>query len=179
MKMSSLVDSTYRSLVSRLQRAGTAVKAVSRPTADKYRWGFSVTGSGAELSVSVELMTVNVYKNDKVQIAVAGIMGVAPSRTFTPISGNCPPLDAVEAFIRFALEEKGDTGRKTCSSKGEPAKPKAFVEPPPVQAEPSKKSKKHRKGGHFGPDSDPQERPVEPAFEPPPEAIAEPESAPE
>lgn len=165
MRMSSLVDSTYLHLVSRLQRAGTSVKAVSRPTSEKYCWRFSVAGTGAELLVSVELMTVNVYKNDKVQIAVTGLLGTALGRTFMPISGNCPPLDAVEAFIRYALAEKGDPNRKSSSTKSEPTGYLVAVEPDiqpqAAQAEQAKKSKKAKRHGPVGTGGYSQEKPAE------------------
>ena len=110
--MSSLVDSTYRALVGRLQRGGTAVKSVSRLSASNCCRGFRVFVPGAKASVfvlaEVELMTNNVYKNDKVEVVISSLVGTVASRSFEPVSGNCPPLDAVEAFIRTSLAEKQD-----------------------------------------------------------------------
>jgi predicted RNA-binding protein with TRAM domain len=112
MRISSLVDSTYRLLVGRLQRGGTGVKSVSRPGASNYRWGFRVFVPGPKESVfvlvEVGLMTKNVYKNDKVEVVISGLVGTVASRSFEPISGNCPSLDVVEAFIRTSLSEKQD-----------------------------------------------------------------------
>ena len=108
--MSSLVDSTYRALISRLQRGGTNTRPAHRPDTSQYKWGFIayVPDGGPEICVQVEvgLLTRNVYKSDKVEITVTDPSGFSPFKTFEPISGNCPPIDAVEAFIRSALAVK-------------------------------------------------------------------------
>lgn len=112
MKMSSLVDSTYRALVGRLQRGGTDVKPVSRPDASAYSWGFKVFSPGDKqavyVTVNVGLLVRNVYKNDKVEIVVSDITGTVATHSFEPESGNCPSLDMVEAGIRTYLAQKQD-----------------------------------------------------------------------
>lgn len=144
MKMSSLVDSTYRSIVSRLQRGGTAVKAQSRPSDEAYKWGFSVYDPDAcdlaAVSVTVEILTKNVYKNDKVRLVVDG-------RAFDPLSGNCPPLDMVEAYTRFALLEKiAIAMAKSSSTKSEPVAVAALVVEVVAEPEDGPESPRKRRG---------------------------------
>src|SRR5512137_3148176 len=99
MKMSSLVESTYRGLVGRFQRGGTAMKPVSRPDANGYRWGFNVFDPNnkpeTSLLVEVGLLTRNVYKNDAVEIVISGLTGTVGAQSFVSTTSNCPPLDVV------------------------------------------------------------------------------------
>lgn len=133
MKMSSLVDSAYRALVLRLQRGGTNARPVSRPNAQSYSWSFEVFTPGDERStkvvVTVGILTKNVYKNDKVSVKVSEIHDIVPFREFTSKTGNCPPLDAVEAFVRKALAEKQALPAQSGSKKQAAPPP-----PPPAPA---------------------------------------------
>lgn len=148
--MSSLVDSTYRGLVGRFQRGGTAVKPVSRPGASGYRWGFNVFVPAhkpeVNLLVEVGLLTRNVYKNDTVEVVVSGLTGVVGAQSFVSISGNCPPLDVVEAFTRQALAAKHDNPAHpvltvTRSVKSEPV-PEPASTPVPVEPDPQPRHKR-------------------------------------
>lgn len=162
MKMSSLVDSTYRSLASRLQRGGTNTRPVSKPDAQAYKWGFEVfTPSderGVKVVVTVGICTKNVYKNDKVSIKVSEIHDIAPFREFVSPSGNCPPLDAVEAFIRKALAEKQALPAQS-SSKKEAAPPPPAPAPPVVEVpvEPVDPPRRRKGRRH---DADPEQTPA-------------------
>lgn len=136
--MSSLVDSTYRALSLRLQRGGTGTRPVSKPDAQAYKWGFEVFTPGDERGVKVlvvvGILTKNVYKNDKVSIKVSEIHDIVPFREFTSPTGNCPPLDAVEAFIRKALAEKQALPVQS-GSKKEAAPPPPAPAPPVVEVQ--------------------------------------------
>ncbi len=137
--MSSLVDSTYRALALRLQRGGTNTRPVSKPDAHAYKWGFEVFAPGDErgtkVLVTVGILTKNVYKNDKVSIKVSEIHDIVPVREFTSPTGNCPPLDSVEAFIRKALAEKQALPAKSSSKKESDAPTPPPPAPPVVEVQ--------------------------------------------
>jgi len=168
MKMSSLVDSTYRGLVSRFQRGGTAVKPVSRPGATGYRWGFNVFTPNQKpeiyLLVEVGLLTRNVYKNDIVEIVVSGLTGTVGAQSFVSPTGNCPPLDMIEAFVRQALATKKDNPAVpvltvTRSVKSEPVQAPPAPEPlpqPPPQPEPEVQPRHKRRGRRQEPEDQPE-----------------------
>jgi len=158
--MSSLVDSTYRALVGRLQRGGTAVKPLNRPEPGCYRWGFTVFTPGPKACVfvtaTVRILTRNVYKNDKVEIVVSDLVGTVPAHCFVPVSGNCPSLDTVEAFIRTFLSQKQDLPDQPIIPKPSSVAPEVVaevsVEPEPLP-EPSspalRRKDKLRRGRRF------------------------------
>lgn len=154
MKMSSLVDSTHRALVRRLQRAGTGTRPVSRPTSVVYRWSFEVFAPDdpkkTAIKVEVGIHTKNVYKNDKVAITVSGLVANPDFKSFVPDLGNCPPLDAVEAFVRKALAEKVALPEQPSSKKetAPPPPPPPPVEEisPPAQVETSVEPSRRKRG---------------------------------
>jgi len=165
--MSSLVDSTYRALVSRLQRGGTGTRPVSRPAPLSYGWGFEVftPGGKAEVNVMVEvkILTNNVYKNDKVCITVSGLVSSLKAVTMNPNSGNCPSLDYVEAFVRKSLAEKEalPPQAQTSSSNSEPVKISVDPEPDPQpepqpEPEPEPQPRHRRRGRRQDSDDQPE-----------------------
>ncbi|MGV0949339.1 MAG: hypothetical protein ACOYB3_01610 [Azonexus sp.] len=101
--------------------------------------------------VEVKILTNNVYKNDKVCITVSGLVSALKAVTMNPVSGNCPSLDYVEAFIRKSLAEKEALPPQvqTSSSKSEPVKISVEPEPDP-QPEPQPETE---------PEPDPQPEP--------------------
>lgn len=110
MKMSNLVDITYRSLVARLQRYGTNVTLRKKPSLEAYCWTFDVAKDypdpGVFLTVEVGILTKNVRRNDKIVVRVNGMSGGLPGREFISFKDVTPSLDYVEGFIRFSLDAK-------------------------------------------------------------------------
>ena len=169
--MSSLVDSTYRALVGRLQRGGTATKPSARPSPGYYQWGFTVFTPGPKdgvfVTATVRILTRNVYKNDKVEIVVSDLVGTVPAHCFVPISGNCPSLDTVEAFIRTFLSQKQDLPAQPILTKPSPDEPEVIAEvavephlpdPQPEPNSPALRRSKSRRGRR--PDQGDEEAPV-------------------
>lgn len=155
--MSSLVDSTYRGLIGRFQRGGTGVKPAVKPDTAGYRWGFAVFSPDIkpDVSVMVEvgLLTRNVYKNDRVEIVVSGLVGTIPVQSFISSTGNCPPLDLVEAFVRQSLAAKQASPRPLPDPSPEPSEPVVVSLPEPVQRlpepEPELPSRSKRRGRRY------------------------------
>ena len=131
--MSALADSTYRSLVGRLQRGGTTVLFLSRPVPPRMVWSCRVRNESSPEDTGIDVeVGGKVYRNqDASYVEVQG-------HRFDPVSGNCPALDQVESVIRTALAVKDAQSQpkpvETSSTQSEHA---VEIPPEPERAEPA------------------------------------------